>query len=93
MSERDATKPALLLAAGYNRGALEGDDGTHRLTPTFRPQKRLLIDDEDKDVVQRLGNGEDSYNKVIAIHPNDFHQHLSLLTLLALQSQPGTWQW
>ena len=38
-------------------------------------EKRLLIDDDGQDLIERLGSGNDAYDKVAAIQPADFHRH------------------
>ena len=58
LSEENADRVAMVIAAGYGSGALEGDDGSRRLTPTFRPEKWLLIDDEGQDLVHPRSIGE-----------------------------------
>ena len=96
LSDANATKAGLVIAAGYNKGALEGDNNVRRFTPTFRPEKRLLIDDDGQDLIERLGSGNDAYAKVVAIQPADFHRHPDMfkrhfLKTAAPGGHPSAW--
>ena len=96
LSDANATKAGLVIAAGYNKGALEGDNNVRRFTPTFRPEKRLLIDDDGQDLIERLGSGNDAYAKVTAIQPADFHRHPDMfkrhfLKTAAPGGHPSAW--